>query len=119
MRKPNPWWLAVAGYTALTFYVSVIPVKQALPVDHFDKVVHFFQYLLLAWLLVQATRASRLQVPGLRRTIWGAATSYGLLIELVQAMLPWRSAELLDMVMNGLGAAVGTLLFSFRSTEGK
>ncbi len=97
----------------------MIPVKQALPFGHFDKVVHFFQYLLLAWLLVQAARASRLQVQGLRRMMWGAATGFGMLIELVQAMLPWRSAELLDMVMNGLGAAMGTFLFFPRLTEEK
>ena len=97
----------------------MIPVTQALPVHHSDKIVHFFQYLVLAWLLVQAARASRLHVQGLRRTMWGAATGFGMLIELVQAMLPWRSAELLDMVMNGLGAAMGTWLFFPRLTKEK
>ncbi len=90
----------------------MIPVKQAPPVDHVDKVLHFFQYLVLAWLLVQAAHASRLQVSALRRTMWGAATGYGALIELVQMTLPWRSAEFLDMVANGLGAATGIFLFS-------
>jgi VanZ family protein len=35
------------------------------------------------------------------------ATSYGLLIELLQGMVPWRSADLTDAIANTVGAALG------------
>ena len=41
---------------------------------------------------------------------WMFATSYGLLIECLQALLPWRSAELADALANACGAALGVWL---------
>ena len=38
---------------------------------------------------------------------WIYATSYGALMEAIQAMIPWRSAELVDAGMNAIGAAIG------------
>ena len=37
------------------------------------------------------------------------ATAYGALIEGVQAFIPWRSAEGLDLLANAVGAALGVL----------
>lgn len=94
-------------YAALVFVVSVIPVATPGPPGaHLDKVAHLCEYLLLAWLLVHAVRSSE----GAARPLWWAwiwATGYGALIELVQAFIPWRSAELGDAIANALGAAVG------------
>ena len=89
--------------------------------DHLDKVVHACEYLLLAWLLVQALpptplvggQAIRLHGLRARESLWLAwmfAASYGLLIEALQALVPWRSADLLDALMNALGAAAGVWL---------
>ena len=82
----------------------------ALPVSHLDKVVHLCEYLVFAWLLVQGVRASRMPEPEYRLLAWIYATSYGLLIELVQALLPWRSAEWGDVIANACGAALGVWL---------
>jgi len=89
------------------FVLSIIPVEPKVTIPHLDKLVHLCQYLLFAWLLMQAVRASRMPEPDYRWWVWIYATSYGLLIELVQAMIPWRSAELVDAAANALGAAVG------------
>ena len=102
--------MGVAAYALALFIVSVIPLETELPVSHLDKVVHLCQYLLFAWLLVQAVRASGLRERDYLLWAWIYATSYGLMIELVQAMLPWRSAELMDAAANALGAAVGVWL---------
>ena len=40
----------------------------------------------------------------------GCAAGYGALIELIQAFLPWRSAELGDALANAVGAALGVWL---------
>jgi len=42
---------------------------------------------------------------------WAAATAYGGLIELLQAPLPYRSAQWSDLAIDAAGAAVGALAF--------
>ena len=90
--------------------VSVIPIKADVDIPHLDKAVHLCEYLLFAWLLVQAVRGSRMPEREYLWWAWIYATSYGLLIEVIQAMLPWRSAELADALANALGAALGVLI---------
>ena len=102
----------------------MIPVPEGPDIPWLDKAAHIVQYLALAWLLVQAIRAGHLEDGSYLWLAWIEATSYGLLIELVQAMLPWRSADLLDAAANALGAAAGVWLgrrtardrFSFSQT---
>ena len=101
------WWWISGVYAVLLLVVSVIPTPEGPSVPHLDKAVHLCEYFLFAWLLVQIVRA-----PGLVGThylvlAWLYATSYGVLIELIQMMVPWRSGEVMDAVMNGLGAAIG------------
>ena len=87
--------------------VSVIPEGPDLSVGHLDKIAHLCEYLLFAWLLVQAVRTGRAPEPEYRLWVWLYATSYGVLIELIQAMVPWRSAEWGDALANAAGAALG------------
>ena len=101
--------MAAAAYAALIFVVSVIPIRGGPSVPYLDKAVHLCEYLLFAWLLVQAIRGSGLRGGHVLMWAWLSATSYGLLIELIQAMIPWRSAEVMDALMNGVGAALGVL----------
>ncbi len=81
---------------------------------YLDKAVHLCEYLLFAWLLVQALPPTELvggqAIRHYQFWAWLYATSYGVLIELIQAMVPWRSAELGDAIANGLGAACGVWL---------
>ena len=101
-------WCSPAGLCAAAIlYLSVIPVPERPEVPFLDKAVHACQYLVLAWLLVQAIRAGGLAEPGDGRFAWIYATSYGLLIELLQALIPWRSAELADALANAVGALAG------------
>ena len=87
--------------------VSVIPGGPDLSAGRLDKIAHLGEYLCFAWLLMQAVRASRMPEPDYRLWAWIYATSYGLLMELIQAMLPWRSAEWGDVLADAAGAAIG------------
>jgi len=91
----------------LIFVVSIIPDGPDLSVGRLDKAAHLCEYLLFAWLLLQAIRVSRMPAPDERLWVWIYATSYGLLMELIQAMVPWRSAELGDVLADAAGAAIG------------
>ena len=101
------WWFAIAAYAVVVFVVSIMPLGLEGPVGRLDKPAHVCEYLLFAWLLVQAVRASRLPEREYVLWAWIWATSYGLLMELIQAMVPWRSAEFGDVVANAVGAALG------------
>ena len=98
------------AYATLVLLLAVIPTGPELALGRLDKVAHLCEYLLFAWLLVQAIRASRLPERDYLLWAWIYATSYGGLIELLQALLPWRSAEWGDAVANAIGAALGVWL---------
>lgn len=87
--------------------LSVLPTDGTPRVPHLDKAAHLCEYLLFAWLLTQAIRAGRLIEPEYQTLAWVYATSYGLLMELLQALVPWRSADWADAIFNALGAAAG------------
>jgi VanZ family protein len=115
---------------------SVVPTGPRVSIGYLDKVAHLGAYLLFAWLLIQAIQTTRrgqtptaisfsLAVSDPERAAqgsnpkrereplllaWVCATSYGLLIELVQGLLPWRSADVADAAMNAVGAALGVWL---------
>ena len=102
--------MAVIGWASVVLATSLVPVTPDLEVDHLDKVVHACEYLLLAWLLVQAIRLDGLRSRDYLWLAWMFAAGYGLLIETLQALVPWRSADPLDALMNALGAAAGVWL---------
>lgn len=104
--------MLVAAYAAAVCVFSVIPTNSVEAVPYLDKVTHLSEYLIFAWLLAQAMRVSEADRPEHLVWAWIYASSYGLLMELVQVMIPWRSAEALDAVANALGAGVGIVLFS-------
>jgi len=87
-----------------------MPTDSAPDIPNLDKAAHVCEYLLFAWLLVQAVRAGRLVEPEYLLLAWIYATSYGALMELLQALVPWRSADWVDAVSNAIGAAAGVWL---------
>ncbi|MBI2885498.1 MAG: VanZ family protein [Candidatus Omnitrophica bacterium] len=87
--------------------LAVWPPQPGVSVGRLDKFLHLCEYLLFAWCLCRALRSS-----GVPRgwAAWGAASGYGALLEIVQAFLPYRSAEWGDAAANALGAAIGVIL---------
>lgn len=66
--------------------------------QHMDKVVHFGAFFVLAWAFYHA-----FPIP-----IWLALlvlTGYGLLIEYIQVLLPYRSSSWADLAADAAGAA--------------
>lgn len=71
---------------------------------------HLLGYAVLAWLLTGVTgRHPR----GLMAAA-ALATGYGFGIEIVQTIVPWRSFAWVDVLLNALGAAVGTAMGAAR-----
>jgi len=94
------------GYSAWVFYMGTRPA-DSLSRQVNDKVAHLFGFGLLALLLVPAL--SRHGLPVRRTALVGAAalaTAVGGALEIVQRFLPYRSAELADLVADGAGAVL-------------
>jgi VanZ family protein len=85
-----------------------------------DKIMHLVAFGLMAIVL---DRALRWELPHLargRQLLIAAllASAVGALLELVQATLPHRSAEVLDWIADTLGAALaGLLVFKVKRAE--
>ena len=102
--------MATAAYAVVVLIGSMIPIKADVSTGHLDKLIHVCEYLVFAWLLVQAIRVGRVVTRDYLLWAWIYATSYGLLIELLQSLVPWRSGDLGDALANAIGAAIGVWL---------
>jgi VanZ family protein len=105
-RHPGCWLgLWIFGLAA-TLAICVVPLPAAAPtLPHLDKVEHALGFALLASyavLLFANPRARRAAAFGL--------IGFGIAIEAVQAWLPWRSADPLDMLADALGVLIGSRL---------
>jgi VanZ family protein len=99
-------------YLAAIFYGGSIPLR-APPIDiglSFDKLLHLLVFGGLQVLLVRALRPGRLSFASKNWFAVAAASGIGLLLELYQATLPHRSAELMDWVADTLGALLAAAL---------
>jgi len=102
-------WGPPLAYTAIIFLLSFIPVGSPPRIwSAQDKAAHFLEFALLSALLFRALRPGG----GLLRTLliaFLASTGMGVLVELVQALIPSRSAEFLDVAADAAGALAGAL----------
>ena len=92
--------------------LAIIPIPQPVgkTVGPLDKLIHLCEYLLLAWCVVQAARASGFPRAKTLAVAFLFPTSFGVLLECVQSFLPYRSAEYWDAVANTVGAGLGMWL---------
>lgn len=117
MRGSRGWRVAAVVWAAAIVVFGVLPTHGAVHAiaegrdDQFTSAGHFASYALLALLLAVALDDWRLS----RRAVLGAAAlavSLGVAIELVQAPLPYRDGQLVDALVDVVGAALGLAVFS-------
>lgn len=107
--------LLVLGYALVVFVASVMPTPGGsltpagpLSLVGLDKWLHGVGYAGLGFGLALATGARR---PDEIRTAVVVTGLYGAGIELVQALLPYRTFSVADMGANVFGAVLGGLLW--------
>ena len=105
--RPRLWsglWLSLL---VLTLLVCLMPLPSVpMPVSHFDKIEHALGYAALSAYAAMLFATG----PGVARALLGLVL-YGVMIELLQALVPWRSLDPLDAVFNTLGAALGAMMW--------
>jgi VanZ family protein len=103
-----PWLWRGLGWLmlAIVAFLLVTPrVPDPLDVAHADKIYHVAGFALLAgWASLLFESRRELLLRGLLLVGFGAA------MEIVQALLPWRSGDLADLAANTAGVALGIAL---------
>lgn len=107
LKLINYWQGLGFALIMLVTLLSLIEIKSGPnPISGLDKVVHFFIYFSLSSYYVQMVELKKKQL----FKIILAFILMGLLIEVFQHFVPWRSFELLDLLANSCGALMGTYL---------
>jgi VanZ family protein len=80
---------------------------------HFDKVLHFIVYALLGVLFLRAFKTSRIKNNVKLMLILSVLLSffYGISDEIHQHFVPYRSADLMDVLADMLGAIMGVYIY--------
>jgi len=102
MRWWSAWWPSIAIMAAI-FWVSSHPggdLPDLFP--HQDKVAHFLVYALLCAANYRATCHSGHPSPA---TAFLAAVAYGATDEFHQRFVPGRTADVMDLLTDAMGAA--------------
>ena len=113
MKKVAWYWLPVIALALLIFWQSSRPVPPQTPEFWAsDKLAHIIVYALLGFLCHRAITNSLPSWPTRAQLILSTtlAVLYGLSDELHQALVPQRSADVLDWIADSLGALIGVWL---------
>lgn len=111
-----PAWLRWAGVLVIAsviFYFSVITVPPGVPEPGplFDKKLHFAAYGAFTLALAYATASSTLDTRIRILVVIGCALAYGIGIELLQGLVPYRYYSPADLLANTLGVALASSWF--------
>jgi VanZ family protein len=106
-------WLPAGIWGVLILFASVLPCREipSLAPGYSDKIAHFCGYMIFAVLCFRAA-SGKTGIAGRRIPLFALILtfSYGILMELLQCLIPGRDASLLDIVFNFGGASSGILL---------
>ena len=90
---------------------SLGPIEDIDIVSHQDKLMHFFEYFVLAFLTALALlRGTKRDREFITKATFASVAAYGVLLEVLQVLVPERDFSLLDLGVNVVGALVGTLV---------
>lgn len=99
------WLLLVLAAAVAVLALKPVPPEQASL--GWDKLNHLVAFAALAWCAMFGYRSNP---RGTRLAVLLALLAFGGAIELLQLLVPQRSAEWADLLADGLGIVVGALL---------
>lgn len=113
LRWPRLWRTGFVLAQGILLLLSLLPLPSVQPpVEHWDKWGHVLAHLALAAIAVLVFRT-----PRGRWLALGWLVLFGVLIEALQGLLPWRSMEAADLLANLAGTALGGLLALTRQRD--
>ena len=99
----RPWRILLAVAMLAILILSLLPPSSDLPTTGWDKSNHMLGFGTLGLLGVRGW-------PGRAVAVLAALLAYGGLIEVLQSLTPYRSAEWADLFADGVGLGVGLLV---------
>ena len=99
------WRLAFLGCLMAVLVLSLVPPGPDMPTTGWDKTNHLFGFVVL-------TLLGCWSYPGRYRAVLPALLAFGGLIECLQSLTPYRSAEWGDLLADGIGILLGWLLLA-------
>ncbi len=112
LKRNKPAWLLCLAYMTLIFIMSSFPAPEAVhhvPIWYHIKLVHLVEYGFLCFLFLRA-----LSHEPVKKQIFLAilfTTLYGVTDEIHQMFVPNRSAQLVDVFTNFLGAVTISMIY--------
>ena len=100
------WRALLVLLMAAVLVLALMPSPPPSIDTGWDKLNHVLAFSTLAV-------AGRFSFPGARTPVWlliGGLLAFGVLIELLQMLVPTRSAEVADVLADGVGIAVGLVV---------
>ena len=108
------YWLPLILYCLFIYIQSANPSPEQIPSFPFvDKVLHFVAYGIMGILFYRAYQTLRIKnnIQMLMLLSVVSASLYGISDEIHQSFVPFREAEIADVIADMLGAASGVLLY--------
>lgn len=106
LRFARYWLGAGLALLAVIMILALLPLPTLLPITQGDKVLHFLALAFLTvWFLGVFERAMAPRVAG-------GLVLYGVLMELLQGLTPYRSPDPYDVLSDVIGISAGWLLAS-------
>jgi VanZ family protein len=108
------YWLPLILYCLFIYIQSANPSPEQIPSFPFvDKVLHFVAYGIMGILFYRAYQTLRIKnnIQMLMLLSVVSASLYGISDEIHQSFVPFREAEVADVIADMLGAASGVLLY--------
>jgi len=108
------YWLPILIYCLLIFIQSSYPSIESVPeLPNIDKVFHFVAYALLGALFLRAFKTSRIKNNVKLMLILSVLLSslYGISDEIHQYFVPYRDADLMDVLADMLGGVMGVYIY--------
>ena len=118
LHKFSIYWFPIIIYCVLIFIQSSYPaIKSAPEWPYFDKVLHCIAYALLGALFLRAFKTSRLKNNIKLMLILSILCSslYGISDEIHQYFVPYRDADLMDVLADMLGGILGVYIYHLKT----
>jgi len=119
MKKFFKYWLPVLIWAGFIFYASSLKGEE-IPSIFFgqDVLFHLFEYALLALLLNRALNNFQYLTLGKPKRLFLVILScliYAISDELHQQFIPGRTGSIADIVVDGFGIALGSVIYQMKT----
>ena len=108
------YWLPILIYCLVIFFQSSYPSPEHVPdLPYMDKLLHILAYALLGALFFRAFRTLRIKNQLKLVMILSILLSslYGICDELHQYFVPFRNADLMDILADMVGSIIGVYIY--------